>query len=209
MSMLKDRLNRHFATAAVAVGAAAFGAAQQADAAIVHSGAVNIVIPDNIDGVYMNVVTGATGTTGGSVPGWDVNPYSALAGQFNLWGATTTTWLSTSGVIGGPYNLADSTPIGPGGSFFRPGGGTNIAPEMNLNGSNNLLGFQFTNENGGGTHYGWMRVEFGENAGIRSIVEYAYENVPSTAIGAGVVPAPGALALFGVAGLACARRRRA
>ena len=112
MSMLKERLNRHFATAAVAVGAAAFGAAQQANAGIVHSGAVNIVIPDNIDGVYMNVVTGATGPLGGGVAGWDINPYSAIAGQFNLWGATTTTWLSTSGAIGGPYNLPAATPVG-------------------------------------------------------------------------------------------------
>lgn len=184
MSMLKDRLNRHFATAAVAVGVAAFGTASQANANIVHSGAVNIVIPDNIDGVYLNVVSGATGTTGGSVAGWDVNPYTAGVGTFNLWGATTTTWLSTSGVIGGPYNLADGTSIGPGGAFFRPGGGTDIAPQMNLNSSNNLLGFQFTNENGGGTHYGWMRVEFGQSAGIRSIVEYAYEDVAGTAIGA-------------------------
>lgn len=209
MSMLKERLNRHFATAAVAVGAATFGAVQQANANIVHSGAVNIVIPDNIDGVYMNVVTGATGNLGGSVPGWDINPYSAVPGEFHLWGPTTTTWLSTSGAIGGPYNLPGGTPIGPGGTFFRPGGGTNILPQMNLNSSNNLLGFQFANEaNGGATHYGWMRVEFGASGGIRSIVEYAYEDVAGTAIGAGVVPAPGALALFGLAGVACARRQR-
>lgn len=209
MSMLKERLNRHFATAAVAVGAAAFGVAQQANANIIHSGAVNIVIPDTIDGIYMNVVSGATGSSGGAVPGWDINPYTAAAGMFNLWGATTTTWLSAGGVIGGSYNLAFDAPIGPAGTFFRPGGGTNVAPQMNLNSSDNLLGFQFTNEMGGGTHYGWMRLEFGASAGARSIVEYAYEGTAGTAIGAGVVPAPGALALFGLAGVACVRRRRA
>ena len=54
-----------------------------ADAAIVYSGVVSISIPDNIDGVYLNVVTGASGAV---LPaGWDVNPYTAAAGQFNLW----------------------------------------------------------------------------------------------------------------------------
>jgi MYXO-CTERM domain-containing protein len=43
----------------------------------------------------------------------------------------------------------------------------------------------------------------------RTVVDYAWENVAGTSIAAGAgIPAPGALALLGVAGLAGARRRR-
>lgn len=210
MNALKSRLNAHFAACAAVAATAAVVAPQQADAAIIYSGPVNIVVPDNIDGVYMNVVTGATGTSGGSVAGWDINPYSAAAGSFNLWGATTSTWFSPGGLIGGPYNLAAGTLIGPPNTnFFRPGGGTNIGPQMNLNSSDNFLGFKFTNEAMGGMEqYGWVQFQFGATAGERSIIGYAYEDTGAAiAAGAGI-PAPGALALLGLAGLAGARRRR-
>ncbi|HRQ63988.1 MAG TPA: hypothetical protein PKZ76_03855 [Xanthomonadaceae bacterium] len=160
----------------------------QAFAAIVHSGPVDIPIPDNLDGIYMNVVTGATGTSAGAVAGWDINPYSATGPgtHFNLWGATTTTWLSTGGVIAGPYNLAPGTEIGPPvENYFRPGGGTNLAAQMNLSSDENLLGFRFTNENTGQIHYGWVRVAFGATIGVRSIVEYAYEDEIGQPIAAG------------------------
>jgi MYXO-CTERM domain-containing protein len=41
----------------------------------------------------------------------------------------------------------------------------------------------------------------------RTVVDFAWENVAGTSIEAGAVPAPGALALLGVAGLASRRRR--
>lgn len=207
--MLKNRLNKHFASAAVvAAGVAGLGAAQ-ADAAIVASGPVSIVIPDNIDGIYMNVVTGAASVTAGAAPGWDINPYSAVAGQFNLWGPTTTTWFPSDGVVGGNYNLAAGTSIGGASTaFFRPGGSLNVGAQFALNSSDNLFGFRFTNEAGSTVHFGWMRLAVGATAADRTIVEYAYEGVAETAIPAGAVPAPGALALLGAAGMLGARRRR-
>jgi MYXO-CTERM domain-containing protein len=45
------------------------------------------------------------------------------------------------------------------------------------------------------------------NLVTRTVVDFAYESVAGASIAAGV-PAPGALALLGVAGLAGARRRR-
>src|SRR5262245_18636622 len=82
-------------------------------AAFVDSGPVNIVIPDDIDGIYMNLVTGVSSNVAASAPGWDINPYSATgtATNFNLWGATTTTFFSSGGVIAGPYNLPCATSV--------------------------------------------------------------------------------------------------
>jgi hypothetical protein len=191
---------------------AAFGSSAQA--AIFYSGPVNIVVPDNIDGVYLNLVTGASGTVAGAVPGWDINPYSAVAGGFHLWGATTTTWFNTAGVIGsaGGYLLADGTTIGPGANFFRPGGGTNLAESVTLN-APNLFGVQFTNEPGGTNHFGWVEITFGATAASRAITGWAFESTPNAAIQAGVIPEPGtyALMLAGLAGIAgfAARRRKA
>jgi len=160
-------------------------------AAIVYSGPVAIPIPDTIDGIYMNVVTGAIGNS--SVAGWDINPYSSLGPgtNFNLWGVSATTWLSTGGVSTGPYVLAPLTEIGSAGTYFRPGGVTNLAPQVTLDSDANLFGFRFPNEaNGGQIHHGWMRVEFGATPGIRSIVEYAYEDVAEAPIAAGDTGVP-------------------
>lgn len=184
--------------------------AAPAHAVIVFSGPVSIAIPDDIDGVYLNVVTGASG----AVPpaGWDLNPYSALAGGFYLWGATTTTWFAPSGVIGGPYPLASGTSIsGPTTTFFRPGGGTDVGTQVTLN-ATNLFGFRFANESqAGANNFGWIAIEFGADAGTRTITSYAYEN-NGGAILAGVVPEPGTYAMMAL-GLAAmggfvARRRK-
>jgi MYXO-CTERM domain-containing protein len=189
---------------------AGVGIANSADAALVYSGIVNIAIPDNIDGVYFNVVTGI----GGAVPpaGWDINPYSAgaVGTSFNLWGPTANTWYNPQGVVTGDYTLDLGTLIsGPSTAFFRPGGTLDASNDVVLN-SDNLFGFRFVNEaNANQVHFGWVRINFGANLGSRSIVDYAYDNVAGTGVLAGVVPAPGALALLGLAGLVGTRRRRA
>jgi MYXO-CTERM domain-containing protein len=45
------------------------------------------------------------------------------------------------------------------------------------------------------------------NLVTRTVVDFAYENVAGGSIEAGAIPAPGALALLGLAGLAGRRRR--
>jgi hypothetical protein len=199
------------AACAASAGVGLVGDASTAQAAIVYSGPVNIAIPDNIDGVYMNIVTGATGSSGGSVAGWDINPYSALPGEFYLWGPTTNTWFSSSGLVGGPYPLAANTLIeGPNPAFFRPGGSLNVGTQVTLN-APNLFGFRFTNEGGGTNHFAWMEITFGATAGQRAITRYAFESTPNVGIRAGAVPEPGSLSLLalGALGLCVRRRNRA
>ena len=152
-------------------------------AALVDSGPVNIAIPDTADGIYFNVVTGASGTTGGSVAGWDVNPYSAIAGQFNLWGPSANTWFNPQAVISGIYNLPGGTVIqGAAAAFFRPGS-TNVASQFTLNSNQNYVGFRFVNEaNASQVHFGYLQLQFGATAATRSIVRYVYDNVANTAV---------------------------
>jgi hypothetical protein len=195
------------AAAAAATGAGLVGDASMASADLVDSGIINIAIPDNIDGVYLNLVTGASGSA--PPAGYDINPYSAAAGQFNLWGATTTTWFSPSGAIGGPYPLALGTVVGPGGTFTRPGGGTNVGTQVTLNAAN-YFGVQFTNEALASTNYAWVEITFGATASQRAITRYVYENNGS-AITVGAVPEPTSLSVLalGALGLVARRRRRA
>ncbi len=183
-------------------------AAAPAHALVVYSGPQSIDVPDNIDGVYVNLITGASASS--PPAGWDINPYSALGGQFNLWGATTTTWLTTSGAVAGPYVLSPGTSISSAGSFNRPGGGTDVGAEVAL-GAANLFGVQFLNEGTGVNNYGWVEITFGGSAGERTITGWAYDDAGAGVL-AGVVPEPGTYALMlaglvAVGGIAARRRK--
>lgn len=176
------RIRAHIAAcliAGIGVSASAFGA-------IVYSGPVNIVVPNTLDGIYLNVVTRATGSTGGATAGWDINVYSSIPDQFTLWGPTAQTWLSPSGVIAGPYPLVPGTLItGPETNFFRPGGTLDVGLQLTTSSDQNLLGFRFINESGGATHYGWARLQVGATPATRSIVAYAWDDTPDAPIRAG------------------------
>jgi len=206
-----SKLELHLA--ALAAATAGMGLATQADAAIVYSGVVNINIPSTTSGIYLNVVTGVSG--GSSTPGWDVNPWSGSA--LNMFSTATqggspgnTRYAGTGATY---FNLAPGAIIGPAATFGGVGTNTiNAGTPLNLNSSNNLVGFQFLNELTGAVHYGWMRIALGGTPGgqPRSIVEYAYESQPGVAIAAkDGVPTPGAASLLaiGAAGLVGRRRR--
>lgn len=203
MSSLKSRLNMHF-TACAAVAATAVAAApQQAEATIQWSGAININIPSTTAGVYVNIQTGAFGTAAGT-PGWDVNPWgSSGLGFFNPSAPAGSVYAGSGGVVA---NLTAGTLIS-AATTWTSGLNTTGAP-WTLNSSNNLVGFRF-NDGGGNLRYGWMRLSLAGSliAQPRAIVEYAYED-SGAGINAGAIPAPGAAALLGVAGLMGSRRRR-
>ncbi len=209
MSNRLVRLNKHFVACAAVVAGTAAVASQSADAAIVWSGAVNINIPSTTAGVYANLANGANAITPAGAPGWDINAWSSstlnfyvggmVAGQRTDFVAATTT--STA-------NLAFNTLIS-GASTLTTGTGTITTTGLALNSSNNLFGFRFYHEGAGAFRFGWIRISLGATAAAqpRAIVEYAYEDT-GAGIGAGVVPGPGALAVLGLAGVACRGRRR-
>ena len=212
---ISNRLVKHAAIAA------SVAAAASANAAIVYSGVLNFACAVDIDGTYINVETGQlTNGPGTGVPGWDVNPYSTSGGM-NFFNSTGGGQMRRPGVTTGTAgNLALGTVIGAAGSYNTGTGnvyGTTAATGLNggwTYSSENIIGFKFVAASGA-THYGWMRFAMGAAGSsgtsmTRTVVDFAWENVAGTSIqaGAGAVPAPGALALLGVAGLAGTRRRR-
>ena len=208
--MLSNRLAKHFAAAAAVTVVA--GAA---NAAVVYSGIINFACAVDIDGCYINVETGVLSNGPGSgVPGWDVNPYSS-AGGMNFFNSTGGGQLRYPGVTTGPAgNLALGTAIGATGSYNTATTGVvfgSAAGNWQYS-AENIIGFRF-NAADGLAHYGWMRFLMGAAGSsgtsmTRTIVDYGWESVAGVEIAAGAgIPAPGAIALLGLAGLAGRRRR--
>jgi hypothetical protein len=72
------------------------------------------------------------------------------------------------------------------------------------------IGFSFESAEGG-THYGWVQVDMtGAPHNAYTLLDYAYEDLPDTAIPVGTVPEPGSLGLLatGAIGLLFWRRKR-
>lgn len=192
--------------------ATSLGAVSIAHADFVYSGVVSIDIPMSADGLFLDLNTGNFGSSRDAIAGWDLNIYGVgtmmIAGQgdFGFMAAGG----SSANLID---NLLFRTDINGGSSFASGPMGIETAGSsaFNFNSSQNLLGFRFRNGATGEYNYGWMRVQLaGSDFGQpRAIFEYLWESTPGTSTNAGVIPAPGALALLG--GTSCmflARRRR-
>ncbi len=110
--------------------------------------------------------------------------------------------------VGSGFALSNSTGLY---NSYRLNGGSTGAAGGQFNNSTGYVGFRFTTDAGTSWFYGWAKYSGGANGASGTLVEWAYNDTAGGAITAGEVPvpAPGALALLGAAGLVGARRRRA
>jgi hypothetical protein len=180
MSLI-TRLANHFAAAA-----AVAALATSVEAQVVKSPFLAQVIPNNIDGLYINVETGAVGTASGAVAGWDLNPYGAAS--LNWFHSGSATMRFPTVVTGAAGNLNYSTVIDAAGSFNTATTAVTVgaAPgNWRLNGDN-YFGFRFTAADAQ-VRYGWGRFTiFASISGPdRRIEEIYYESTPGTPIAIG------------------------
>ena len=188
------RLAAYAATGAAVATAAA---APSARAAVVYSGPVAITVPNNLNGVYLDLVTGVASTS--SFTGYDFNPYAASAGLTFYAGLG-------DGVVGtaatGASELTPGVSVVSSASTFLTG----VVPATAFRDSSSFefAGISFTNDTTGVTNYGWVELVTTAGTGFpATIVGYGYENT-----GAGItagqiasVPEPGTNAALAIGAL--------
>ena len=197
---ISNRFEKHIVAAAtVAMTAAA------ANAALVTWNA-NLVIPNNIDGQYINVETQTFGSAAGDVAGWDLNPYGTSTTAMSWFAAAAPSGcvmgLGQGGATAAVASLSGGTLVSSASTFGNTASSVSAGGWV-LNAAN-YFGFRFVGADAG-THYGWGIMTVGATMGARTLTSVTFE----TTAGASVVvaPAPGALALLGLAGFAARRRR--
>ena len=196
---ISNRFEKHIVAAAtVAMTAAA------ANAALVTWNA-NLVIPNNIDGQYINVETQVAGSAAGNVAGWDLNPYGTSTTAMSWFAAASPSGcvmgLGQGGTTTAVASLSAGTLVSSASTFGNTASSVTAGGWM-LNAAN-YFGFRFVGADAG-THYGWGIMTVGATMGVRTLTSVTFETTAGASV---TVPAPGALALLGLAGFASRRRR--
>ena len=197
---ISNRFEKHIVAAAtVAMTAAA------ANAGLVTWNA-NLVIPNNIDGQYINVETRTAASAAGLVAGWDLNPYGTSTTAMSWFAAAApsgcVTGLGQGGTTIAVASLSGGTLVSSASTFGNTASSVTAGGWM-LN-SANYFGFRFLGADAG-THYGWGIMTVGATMGVRTLTSVTFETTAGASVT--VAPAPGALALLGLAGFAARRRR--
>ena len=177
------RLSKHFlACAAALTTVASVGTAN----AGVITWNLNQVVPNNIDGLYVNVELQTSGSAASQVAGWDINPYGTSTLAMSWFAAVApsgcVTGLGQGGTTTAVASLTAGTVVS-GASTYGNTASTVTAGGWVLN-APNYFGFRFTASDGL-THYGFGVMTIGATMGVRTLTSLSYESVAGVAILAG------------------------
>lgn len=192
--------------------------APHAHAAVVTTFANTVItIPATAFGVYLNLETGLTGTSGSAVPGYDFNPYlttkitpSSLGFYWGTPGGATT---GAGVATGAATNLYADLP---NGSIVSSASPTTAAiagtTDSFLSSGTHILGFKFFGA-AGTAEYGYMKIQTTATNGYpATILGWTFDN-SGAAITVSAVPEPSTVAFLALAGGAVGvrawRRRKA
>lgn len=212
-SRFRDRLDRH--AAACATVAAVIAAHGSAEAAIVRQ-TWNQVMGATSNGIYI-LITGGGGagsfqTQGSMITGWDINIAGSNRLEFNSNSsfASGNAYVRTEGT--GPLSsLAIGSVISSASTFIgssTPIGSTNVGSNGWTLNAINYFGFRFFNDSTSAVNYGYGAIQVGATATVRTLLYLDYGNAGEAVTITAPIPAPGAVALLGLAGLAGRRRVR-
>ena len=180
-NMKTNRLHKHLALAAVATAAVV----ATSNASVVTWNA-NLVIPNNIDGKYINVETQVYGSAAGLVTGWDLNPYGTSTTTMSWFAAAApsgcVTGLGQGGTTTAVASLTAGTVVSAASTFGNTACSV-TAGGWKLN-QPNYFGFRFL-AGDGTTHYGFGVMTIGATMGVRTLTSLSYESVAGLAITAG------------------------
>lgn len=181
-------MNSKYASAAAAVFAASMlaVASSTAMAAIVcNTTTVPIAVPQDGTGIYLNLITGANGSS--PPAGWDFNPYDRglpgisfwFANDANkgaLWDGTNISVLASGATIG-PASLFTASVADPAADLWRAGS------------TGQYLGLRVFNEGTATMNFGWVQLNTGAAGGgfPATINSFCFQN-DGTAITAGTTP---------------------
>ncbi len=175
-------------------------------ASLVQSGWVNLTIPLDPQGIYLDLDAGLTGFS--EFAGWDVN---FVFGGSEIYNSDKFQAVRVgTGNADAFTNIAQGFQVAAGTSFFSTGFGGSfthlgVAPGQFAPGDEGLIGFKFTTNGNAGPYYGWMRVTLTPNTAGATIHEWSYDNTGAVI----VVPESSTYALAGgLAVVALALRRR-
>jgi hypothetical protein len=206
-STLSTRLKATALTALHAVALSAVGGVVSVASATVVTFSTPIPVPNNFDGIYLNLATGNFATSGGSSPGWDFNPYNSGTALSFFWNNTAP---SVSGGVGvaptGAYSvLSEGDSISAASSFSN---GTAAANTLGFQpAGTRYLGFRFYNEATASINYGFMSLtSAGSNGFPLTIQGWSYEN-SGGAITIPAVPEPGTSLMLAMGALALGAMR--
>jgi hypothetical protein len=111
MKTLSKRLDSHFVACAVAAATAVVGSADAAIQMFTY-GPTGIQVPADIDGIYFNLTTGATGTSAAAVGGGPfMNPYGTSTTNMSWYAPAWALWSAAASRIRAPWKRRGSTPV--------------------------------------------------------------------------------------------------